>query len=61
MQLLILLPIVYLIQTGELENINGLNLKNCYPVQDPAVLKLESTYAMGDVPELTAIDFILGL
>jgi hypothetical protein len=50
---------VYFIQTGALEKVRGLNLNKCYPVHDVvADLLLESTYAMGDAPELIVIDLI---
>jgi hypothetical protein len=56
---LVLLPIVYFIQTEALEVESGLNLNNSYPMQpDVLVLELESTYAIGEAPELTAIDLI---
>ena len=35
-QLLMLLPLVYFIQTAALEKVRGLNLNKCYPVQEPA-------------------------
>jgi hypothetical protein len=51
----------YFIHNGSLEKVRGSNLNKSYPVHvvnyDP-VRKLESTYAMGEEPELTVTDLI---
>jgi hypothetical protein len=53
-------PSVYFIQTAVLEKLRGLNLNKCYPEQEKLfILKLESTYAIGEAPELTVIDLII--
>jgi hypothetical protein len=53
-------PFVFFIQTGLVENIRGLNLKKCYPeYTEPPSLILESTYTIGEGPELAIIDLVL--
>jgi hypothetical protein len=59
-QLLEVLPIVYLVQTGG-KKVRGSNLNKYYPVHVEGFtpyLLFESTYAMGKGPELTASDLI---
>jgi hypothetical protein len=51
-------PFVYFIQTGKVENMRGSNLNKCYPEQLLNLL-FESTYAMGEMPELIVNDHIL--
>jgi hypothetical protein len=44
------------------EKVRGSNFKKCYPVHEAVVVdvfKLESTYAMGEEPELMSKDLIL--
>jgi hypothetical protein len=51
----------YFIHNGSLEKVRGSNLNKSYPVHvvnDDPVRKLESTYAMGEEPELTVRDLI---
>ena len=55
-------PLVYFIQSGELEKIKGSNLNRCCPSHDDAELLEyypERTYALATEPELTAIDLAL--
>ena len=55
-QLLLSLPIVFLIQAGVVENARGSNLNKSWPMHELSAILFESMYAMGDGSELTSID-----
>ena len=51
------LTIVVFAHTGVAAKTNGLNLIKCYPVHEEEDQYFDSTYAIGDVPDDTRIDF----